>query len=105
MLRIIFAPILLMVPVVTLADVTELPAQLVLNVEGLSKEDISIGQQYASCMSAPWLPTADQFETKAKTCANFRASRSSKLKGVMRWVDHIAARFPGDEINLQIRRR
>ena len=95
--------ILPLAPVATFADV-EFPTQLVLQVHGATKEDVSSGQQYASCMRAPWLPTADQFEIKAKACSNAKASRSSNLKRIMQWVDHIAFQFPGREIDLRISR-
>lgn len=87
------------------SEVSELPTQLVLKVDGLSKREVAVGQEYASCVSTPWLPTAYQFKKKAEACTKSKGTRSSKLKKVMRWVGHIAVQFPGQEINLQIRRK
>lgn len=105
MVKIIFALMALSVPIASYADDHDTPTQLVLQVDGLSKKDLRLGQRYASCMSVPRLPIAVQLENRAKTCADFKAPRSPKLKKVMRWVDHIAVQFAGREIDLQIRRR
>ncbi len=104
-LKTILTSLLILIPNSASAEVGELPIQLVLNVTSLSKTDHSLGQKYASCMSVPWLPTADQFGGKAKICVPSGKAHSSALKKVIRWVDHIAIEFSGQEIELQIHRR
>ena len=96
---------LLLVSEPSFADDYDAPTQLVLKVPEISKKELQRGQSYASCMSTPWLPTADQFDTKARSCADLRLPRSSKLKEAMGWVDHVATRFSGAEMELRIQQQ
>jgi hypothetical protein len=82
-----------------------LPSQLILKVKGLSKKDAAIGQKYATCMRAPWLPPEEQWALKAKSCEPSRSIASPRVRAAMKWVDHIAHEFPGAEIELRIRRQ
>jgi len=83
----------------------ECPAHLVLNVKGISTADAKIAQRYATCMSVPWMPTADILRTKFSECAKARpATARPKLKRALDWVDHIATEFPACETRLQINR-
>ncbi|SMD03296.1 hypothetical protein SAMN06272759_1243 [Novosphingobium sp. B1] len=105
MIRSITSMTLLMATAPSLADTYDVPTKLVLKVEAATKKDVQLGQKYASCMSTPWLPTVDQFEARARSCADLRKPRSSKLKRAIDWVDQIAVQFPGAEIELQILQR
>lgn len=81
------------------------PSQLILKVKGLSKKDAAVGQKYAMCMSARWLPTEEQWRLKAGSCEPSGSIASPRAKAAMKWVDHIAREFPGAEIELRIRRQ
>jgi hypothetical protein len=84
----------------------ECPASLVLNVSKISTSDVAAAQQYATCMSVPWLPTSDKLQAKLSECSKARASKArAKLKKALRWIDHIATQFPGCETRLQVKER
>jgi hypothetical protein len=98
----IFFPVFLSSPVAA----QECPAVLVLKVKGLPGSDVRAAQQYATCMSSPWLPMSAELEQKSTGCLKpIPHDSGSNLQMAVSWTDHIATQFPGCETRLEIKRK
>lgn len=97
------AALLLMLALSSAATAEDIPAKLAFKVKNLSRSDRKAAQAYATCMSIPWLPVKARANIKKSWCRSAGHTPTAELGEAVRWVDHIASKFPGMEIILHIK--
>ena len=84
----------------------ECPSELIFNIPKLKQQEAGTGNDYARCMSVPYLPLAKQFSARKAACnANLTGKFSKRTADAIEWVNQMAVNFEGCETNLKVKRK
>ena len=79
-------------------------SSLTLRLKEIDGGDLKVAQRYASCISMPYFPVADEFAAEREQCRANRkiAKASASLISTLDSVDAIVRNHPGSEASLTV---